>query len=1020
MATVSTNTNLSALSYTAGETITIQGGATLTMDADPTVRPGIIQCTRSGKFRIENSSTTTPIVLESNSYLSDLRFEGNGVLEVRGNMIDIWTSDGNYKSWDFKTLFSGKLTDITLVEVETSPGSGDYMPWPITEITPELYQPNTNNFYLGSAPKNRYDANQEILFWDSIDKTLETGDGTNGKLIPNGCKVRIPNILITNQYHYTDAPTYRHTLTAGATPNAGTFTITITDRRTNTVIGTTSSLPYNASLAAVDAALEAALGTTITTSGGPLPTAITISQTGTWATIPLAFTVNPTGITGASATACIYTAGYAATDMQLLDLTASGALDAECCMFSRQIYTVNTAFSKFRAVHTGMGAAAFSLSASNGTVELDHFSFSPSAYYVNSAPTLSNISGTVSLNKCALNSIGVNAISLATLPNLTRMDDIMATSWGIRQSTSFNGATLATVSEVTINRMTVTNGKVVLTDCRNIELIDLKQSDSTTPAQITTNGVNALQFVNTSNVIVANFQKYGTAACRLTIFNTDASSENITVIGGSYDCAGNSAGLVTPGSSNLKILDFQASNIRTGPIIDLPASFTSADTKIYKTLMTQSVGTDGVVDTGQNNIYDVVSGTVLAYNTVNAAVENFVGGNFVDPSLTPTTGNVIFGGFGRGTSLSVTGGTYTDQIGSIYLPSDGDTAIVTMPFSMHCITSFQNSEALLQAELAGGYANAVKVMNDGTATGGTFDLSFYDSVGTLVGSKTGIVYNRTTSNLLTDLRGVLGTSNVSTVTGSLTAGFIITFGTGVKYRVTGSGANLTGGTKPGTLEVLAQPNRLTGETLGTGLTVEYQVKNPSGTYGATWYTVNGTNLSSALSSLTGYDKDTGLDMRLRFTAVGADDYRKVSLVSMATNVDVTTWNPPDSTIQFKGVSATDVIHICDITDDTELYTLVGTGVKDFYVGDNYGKDVYFIRHNASDRVLMTTYPDTVKLKYGDNGSVDLYYGSEVQLAQNLTVNQILEEISNLEAGLTPEEHAQLMKTLTTGRFIALK
>ena len=721
MATVNTDTLLSALSYTAGETITIQGGATLTMDADPTVRPGIIQCIRSGKFKIVNTSTTTPIVLESNSYLSDLRFEGNGIFEVRGDMIDIWTSDGNYKSWDFTSLFSGKLTDITLVEVETSPGSGDYMPWPITEITTSLYKPTTNNFFLGAAPKDRYDANQKVLFWDSLTKVLDTGDGTNGALIPNGCKVRIPNILITNQYHYSDAPSFRHTLVSGATPNAGTFTITITDRRTNTVIGTTSALAYNASLAAVDAALEAALGTTITTAGGPLPTAITITQTGVWATIPLAFTVDSSAITGASANACIYTAGYAPTDMQLLDLTASGALDAECCMFSRQIYTVNTAFSKFRAVHCGMGGDRFYLSSSNGTIELDHFSFAPNAYLVNGGNPISNVSGTVSLNKCAFNTIQTNALSISTLPNLTRMDDIICTSWGIRQSNAYNGATFATVSDVTVNRMSVLNGKFMMTDCRNLKFIDLKQADSTVPNQITTNGVNAVSFVNTSNVTISNFSNGGTAACRLTVFVTDPSSEDITIIGGSYDCSNNAVGLVAPGSSNLKILDFQAPNIRTGPIIDLPTSFTSADTKIYKTLMTQSTGTDGVIDTGQNNIYDVVSGTLLGYNTVNAAVENFVGGNFVAQSLTPTTGDVIFGGFGRGTSLSVTGGTYTDQIGSIYLPNDGDTATITMPFSMHCITSFQNAEPIVQAELEGGYANACKVLNDGTPLGGTFD-----------------------------------------------------------------------------------------------------------------------------------------------------------------------------------------------------------------------------------------------------------------------------------------------------------
>jgi hypothetical protein len=981
MAVVSTDTNLSAVSYTAGETITIQGGATLTMDADPTTRPGIIQCTRSGKFRIENTSTTTPIVLESNSYLSDLRFEGNGVLEVRGDMIDIWTSDGTYHSWDFTSLFSGKLTDITHVEVETSPGSGDYMPWAISEVTSSTYHANRNNYFSGSVEKTRYDANQEILFWDSLTKILDTGDGTNGKMIPNGCKVRIPNVLITNQYHYSDASAHRHYIKSGGVPTGGTFTITITDRRTNTVIGTTTALAYNASLAAVDAALEVVLGIPITTSGSGLPTAIAITQAGAWATIPLAFTVT-SSVTGGT-NSLVYSEQYSVTDSQLLDLSASGALDVECCMFSRQIYTVNTAFSKFRAVHTGMGNGSLGLTSSNGTIELDHFSFVPSAYTLGSANSISNVSGTIIMNKCAFNSIQVNALAIATLPNITRMDDIMCTSWGVRQSTSYNGATFATVSGLTVNNMTVANGKFMLTDCRDIEFIGLKQSDATTTTQLTTSAVNALSFINTSDVIVSNFEKYGTSACRLTVFATDASSENITIIGGSYDCADNSVGLVTPGSSNLKIIDFQASNIRTGPIIDLPTSFTSADTKIYKTLMTQSTGTDGIVDTGQNNIYDVVSGTVLAYNTVNAAVENFVGANLVEPSLTPTTGNVIFGGFGRGTSLAVTGGTYTDQIGSIYLPADGDTAIVTMPFSMHTITSFQNQAALLQGEALDGKANAWRVMNDGGVTGGTFAISIYDSSGALVGTTTNIAFSATLTTVDNALGVVTGSTGNHIVSGTLTAGYIITFlttyGDGV-YTLTVDGSLLTGGTKPNTAEARAIPNRVVKEEFGAGLTVEYQVKNPADSYGATWYTVNGANLSSAISGLTAYDKDTGLDMRLRFTAVGDDDYRRVQLVSMATNVDVTTWNPPDSTIQFHGVNPTDEIHICDITDDTELYVLTGTGVKDFYVGDNYGKDVYFIRNNSSGRILMTTYPDTVTLKYGDNGSVDLYYGSEVQLA----------------------------------------
>ena len=61
MAVVSTDQNLTSVSYTAGKTITIQNNATLTIDSTPATRPGTIRCLTKGKLLVTNASTTVPI-----------------------------------------------------------------------------------------------------------------------------------------------------------------------------------------------------------------------------------------------------------------------------------------------------------------------------------------------------------------------------------------------------------------------------------------------------------------------------------------------------------------------------------------------------------------------------------------------------------------------------------------------------------------------------------------------------------------------------------------------------------------------------------------------------------------------------------------------------------------------------------------------------------------------------------------------------------------------------------------------
>lgn len=90
MATVSTSQNINAVTYISAEDITITSGAVLTVDAQVpadvtkiTTLPGSLICATSGKLRLVNTSTSTPLVLTLSGNTKDFRFEKNGIFEVR-------------------------------------------------------------------------------------------------------------------------------------------------------------------------------------------------------------------------------------------------------------------------------------------------------------------------------------------------------------------------------------------------------------------------------------------------------------------------------------------------------------------------------------------------------------------------------------------------------------------------------------------------------------------------------------------------------------------------------------------------------------------------------------------------------------------------------------------------------------------------------------------------------------------------------------------------------------------------
>ncbi len=106
-----------------------------------------------------------------------------------------------------------------------------------------------------------------------------------------------------------------------------------------------------------------------------------------------------------------------------------------------------------------------------------------------------------------------------------------------------------------------------------------------------------------------------------------------------------------------------------------------------------------------------------------------------------------------------------------------------------------------------------------------------------------------------------------------------------------------------------------------------------------------------------------------------------------------------------------------------LYTFIGTGTHDLFIGSNLDVDVYFKRYKYVDGayvLLVNTQYTTQKLVLGNNGNILLYTGGEVQVASTDPATIWNYETRTTTEGFTSSDRDTLNKGLTTGKFLALK
>jgi hypothetical protein len=996
MAIVTTSQNLTAVSYAAGEIIEIRNGATLTISATPATRPGTIQCITSGKLRIENNSATVPVLLDLNDMTNDLRFEAGGVLEIRGAPMSLAVGTGAAQTYDFTSLFGGVIKTMTYVEVEEVAGGGVFMPWPVIQEDPKF---NLNTGFLntigGAAPASFTAGNTDagkVLFWHETNRTLRCGDGTEGAVIPTGCAVRIPNIYVSNRL-LTNSTTVLSIVTTGV-PTGGTFQIEFRSEDNSTLIGTTATIAFNATAAAIDTAVEAVLGAgTVTNSGGPLPTAAVLTFAGAYANIRPCVRIVNNALTGGSNSQA-HAVENDTANQSLIDLSPLGTMDAEWVSFSDKFRMITDTFKSVRLIACGFGSSAVQLNNSNGGVEIDGLAISRSPFVSQATSQISSVLGTVTAKRivAAAKAPG-GSFSSTTLPGLAVADRITSIIYGQRSVTSSRALNFTTLpAGLKITNVVGVGSGIAFTNLTNATVAGWKYADGTLSTQTTLQTQSAALTINCVNTTFANYSDAGPMAPRsYALLSSDAASSGLKILGAVSNANNNASGSLLMQCGGLEMVNVTVENVRGGPFIDLPTTYLANNLtarKVFGTFATAQSASG--LDACQGGIYDMVSSSIAGITETFSGVNDFVGGNYTDPSLTPTTGHVTFGPFGEGAGLALTGAAFTDALGGVLLPASGDTATVTMPFAMHGITGFQNVAPYLFVDAPGAIANVAVVGNPGGTTGGTFTISVFDSTNTLIGTTTALAFNATTATVDAALESIPGIFAGSiTVSGSLAAGYVITFGgalTGQLFIVTADGTNLTGGEFPGVAYAVGRARLLTGtETLGASTTAEFAMRVPGTSYPA-YAALTGANLVSAFAALTGYAAGgSGLEMRIKITAGQTNPFTRFNQISLPTNVDPSLWTVGDATITLEGPNPTDVVKVLRFSDDAVLYTFTGAGEKSFTVGANFDVEVYFRRETSGGTVLMRTLPDIQRINFGNNGTVPLFYGAEVQLAQASTL-----------------------------------
>ena len=212
--------------YPDGEGLDVRDGSTVIIDADtfiPTNKWGTVFLPNIGELELRNAGTNgNMLVFEINAISNDITSRQASTFKTRGALLEVATGDGTAgQTIDFSSVGTNavSLDEVTCIWIEKTVG-GEIVPFtslgdPTSDNNPMPLAGVSGQEGIGETAFGGVSADYDSGRYFNFNRTTKVatfGDGTNGLVIPNGCKAFISNIQITGVYNATY--TSRSTLTA--------------------------------------------------------------------------------------------------------------------------------------------------------------------------------------------------------------------------------------------------------------------------------------------------------------------------------------------------------------------------------------------------------------------------------------------------------------------------------------------------------------------------------------------------------------------------------------------------------------------------------------------------------------------------------------------------------------------------------------------------------------------------------------------------------------------------------------
>lgn len=538
----------------------------------------------------------------------------------------------------------------------------------------------------------------KVLFFNPLTTQVRMGDGTNGTKIPTGARVRIPNI------HFNSA--LQQTTLATAISGTGTQAFTLAAQ-----IGPTTNSGINA---------NQAIGSFLLVNGSTIErihyltrSAAVVSATsqvrGAYGTTAQAsFPIGTTVYWIPSPNNTTNTAGFSCNP--------SGTIDLQICSVGMRF---RNDFSNYADLTlNNFGCYVTNIGNSAGTYSLNTLSVLGANWQ---APTA--VSATVTLNSMlgsgSISSIHANAnycgntsgttFNCVNIQNAQVISNLRSRQWGrngAAGSSAFRSIAFTTIKSATpVDGLYMAGGGFVINattniDVKNIFIASLPNGNSTS----STDGTTFTTIQSTVNSTFRGIQVWGGGiVSRGPLINIDSSCESIVCHNKGYSAIAGSlqtSAIVQDAGLNSVIAFISVTNPRivAGAQSYLFGTSISNSGGLFRMLLIDSItstatGTGGASKSGLE--MDMVAGPHRLFQTTATAsiIPNLVD---IQPivvlsNTAKSTGSVYVGAFSAQSSFDMytfSGGTFLDNLGRIYYPAIGDSAIIKSVFALKGITNF--------------------------------------------------------------------------------------------------------------------------------------------------------------------------------------------------------------------------------------------------------------------------------------------------------------------------------------------